>query len=367
MAKKQDRLPDDVFATYNNLRTRGGLNQTEIGLELKRMFPLLSAAKGKNVVQFIKHQAADYNIELAKGPIGGSKPNLPAADDRWLEQTPELVIPYSDSVLIMSDVHAGSRSNAAVEKALDVIRHKSIRTVVFNGDLLDNAYKGHHGLRTKWAQPYQEGCEAAQGIVQAVADCDSVTHIVFLCGNHDDKAFRDTDREHEFDAHMKLDVLSHLSYWNDAGPGKGGHFNKSNLDHGYRHIKVDITNRYYALMGPQHPKPWPWDGPENFPTIFTHQMEYGRAQLGVAKRLVDTEFANTYCGHQHHLAVGKHISGMVYTVDCGTLQDPNLPAYKNARQTTHPKWSVGFVTILHGVPEIWAMSYSPEWWESRLS
>jgi hypothetical protein len=346
MPPKLKRLPDEVFESYANLRTQGGLNQTKIGKALIERYPEhFEGLTPKSAVVRVTNQAGEYGLELPKGHVGGVF--LPKPDDRWLEQTPELVIPYSDSVLIMSDVHAGSHSNEAVEKALAVIRHKQIKTVVWNGDLLDNAYKGHHGLRTKWAQPYQEGCEAAQAVVQAVADCDSVTHMVFLCGNHDDKAFRTTDREHEFDAHLKLDVLDHVTIRATT--------------------RIDITNRYYAIMGPQCPKPWPWDGPENFPSIFTHQQEYGRNQLGVAKRLVDTEFANTYCGHQHHLAVGKHPSGMVYTVDCGTLQDSDLPAYKNARQSTHPKWSTGFVTILHGTPEIWAMSYSPEWWESRLN
>ena len=129
---------------------------------------------------------------------------------------------------------------------------------------------------------------------------------------------------------------------------------------------VHTTNRYYAVMEPRTPKSWPFEGPQNFPWMFTHQAEYGRNQLSVAKRLVDVEFANTCCGHQHHLAVGKHPNGMVYLVDAGTLQDPRLPAYKNSRQTTHPKWAIGFATIEHGVPDIWPIDAPDEWWEARL-
>ena len=347
MGKRLGSMPDEVFSRYIELRAGNRLNQSQIGKLLISEFPGVFRENSRPVsaVKLVQARAVEQDVELPVGQSGGQL--VPAPDSRWAEKTPELVVPFDPKVLIMSDVHAGAHSVPAVERALEVIRDKRISLVVFNGDLLDNAYKGHHGLRTKWAQPHQEGLEAAQGIVQAVADCESVTSMVFLCGNHDDKAFRDTDREIEFDGHLKLGVLEHVTIRATT--------------------KVCITNRYYAIMEPQAPKAWPWTGPENFASIFTHQSEYGRGQLGVAKRLVDVDIYNTYCGHQHHLAVGKHPNGLLYLVDCGTFQDADLPAYKNARQSTHPKWSVGFVTILHGVPEIWSMDYSQAWWDSKLT
>ena len=300
--------------------------------------------KSNSIIEWVRRQALERGIELPAGPTGGRvKPPIPEPETYWLDETPELVIPYSPSVIVLSDPHAGQHWNAAIQRAIDVIEAREIQTVVWNGDLFDNAYIGHSGRRSKYAQSQKDQQAAVAGIVAAVHACESLKHAVFLCGNHDDKPFRDTDRELEFDAHLR-----------------------AALDGVQMPEKVDVTNRYYTTMEPKNPQPWPFTGPENFPWIFTHQKEYGRNQLSVAKRLVDVEFANTCSGHQHHLAVGKHPNGLVYLVDAGTLQDPRLPSYKNSRQTTHPKWAPGFATITHGVPEVWDMSNPQEWWDARL-
>lgn len=342
MAIRKD-LPDEVFEVYAALRSDPAATQTTIGLELRGRFPdLFEGSRPHSIVKRVRIQAEDRGLDLPQVSVGG-KPKLPQAHKLWLDMTPELVFPYSESVIILSDVHAGQHSNEALQRAIEVINAREIETVVWNGDLFDNAYKGHSGLRSKYAQDFTSGCNTVADIVTAVHTCPSVRTSVFLCGNHDDKTFRDTDREFEFE-----DLLT-VALNGVPMPDE-----------------VLTTNRYYAIMEPKDPKPWPFSGPENFPWMFTHQKEYGRNQLSVAKRLVDVEFANTVSGHQHHLATGKHPNGLVYLVDAGTFQDPRLPAYKNARQTTHPKWAVGFATITHGVPEIWDMSNPAEWWDARL-
>lgn len=343
MANRSEDYPEEVFALYNELRSDPTTNKFKIGSRIAEEFPALFAEyRPRSVCEAIRRQAQERGLDIVQSYSGG-RPKLPQAHTHWLDTTPELVIPYSESVIILSDVHAGQHDNAALGRALDVIDAKGIETVVFNGDLFDNAYKGHSGLRSKYAQPFHDGQEAVREIVAAVHSRPSVRQSVFLCGNHDDKTFRDTDREFEFEDLLRI-----------------------TLDQVPMPEEVHTTNRYYAFMAPKEPAPWPFTGPENFPWCFTHQKEYGRNQLSVAKRLVDVEFANTICGHQHHLAVGKHPNGLVYLVDAGTLQDSRLPAYKNARQTTHPKWAVGFATIIHGVPEIWDMSNPEEWWDTKL-
>lgn len=343
MSQRAPDFDQSVFDLYNELRSDPATNKFKIGSRLIKEFPELFAdMRPRSVVEAVRRQAQERGLDFVEARAGG-RPKIPEAHRLWLERTPELVFPFSDSVIVMSDVHAGQHSPRAVERAVDVIRSRGIRTVVWNGDLWDNAYKGHSGLRSKYAQGFEEGNDVVAEIITAIHSCPSLETAVFLCGNHDDKAFRTTDREWEFED-LLAKVLPHVPCPDE----------------------VLTTNRYYAIMEPKEPSAWPFTGPENFPTFFTHQAEYGRNQLSVAKRLVDVEFANTVCGHQHHLAVGKHPNGLVYLVDAGTLQDPELPAYKNSRQTTHPKWACGFVTLEHGVPSVWDMSNPDEWWEARL-
>jgi UDP-2,3-diacylglucosamine pyrophosphatase LpxH len=343
VSKRLPDFPAGVFELYDELRSDPTTNKFKIGVAIAEAFePLFEGYRPRSVCEAVRRQAQERGIALVQSRPGG-RPRVKDAHTLWLDRTPELVIPYSDSVIVISDVHAGQHSSEALSRALDVIEAREIETVIWNGDLFDNAYKGHSGLRSKYAQSFDDGCETVADIVTAVHSCPSVEQSVFLCGNHDDKTFRDTDREFEFE-----DLLTVALNGVPMPP------------------TVHTTNRYYAIMEPKEPAAWPFTGPENFPWMFTHQKEYGRNQLSVAKRLVDVEFANTVCGHQHHLAVGKHPNGLVYLVDAGTLQDPRLPAYKNARQTTHPKWAVGFATITHGVPEIWDLSNPEEWWEERL-
>ena len=107
MAQKLERLPDEVFEFYTNLRAGGGLNQTQIGKQLITRYPaLFEGMMAKSVVVRVCGQAGEYGIELPQGRVGGVC--IPEPDSRWVDQTPELVVPFCDKVLIMSDVHAGA-------------------------------------------------------------------------------------------------------------------------------------------------------------------------------------------------------------------------------------------------------------------
>ena len=158
-----------------------------------------------------------------------------------------------------------------------------------------------------------------------------IRHHLFLQGNHDDKMFRGSDGEQSFTEFLHSKVFPEISL---------------------EGVTVSATNRYYAIMRPRAPRPWPFSSPDNFPWIFTHQKNYGKNPLSVAGELGSIEFGNIVSGHQHHLSIGRHKSGLMYICDAGTLQDSDLPSYKNARQSRHPKWACGFLTVIDGVPQI---------------
>ena len=308
-------------------------NETQIGQLFREEFPGVfpDTTRARNIAVHLKRQAVERGIELPKTMKGG-KVNVPPAFRAWIDDTPELILSFSSRVLVLSDAHFPEHSERAVRAALETAEELEIDRVVWNGDTFDNAYKGHKNIRSVYAAPSEVGIDAATEVMRALWEA-GVREQVILQGNHDDKPMRGTDGEWRFTDFLEARVLC------KAPPGPAQRFL--------------TTNRYYATMRPQKPAEWPWDGPENFPWIFTHQKNYGKNQLSVAQEIASIELGNIVSGHQHHLAVGRHKSGRMFVCDAGTLQQPDLPAYKNARHSRHPRWACGFLTIIDGVPRAW--------------
>lgn len=305
------------------------MTETEIGEAFKTTFPDFAAEYdllgrlGRSISVGLKRAAQQRQFVV---PVGNKVKSVPAAHTVWLDENPELVIEYAPRLIVMSDVHTPSHSPEVVAAAAQVVEDRHIDTCIWNGDLFDNEYVGHKGVRSHYAATFSQVVAGAQGIINLMTEA-GITHHVFLQGNHDDKMFRQTDGEIDFKDFLEVKVF----------PGCD-----------FTDCKVDVTNRYYVIMRPRVSRPWPWTSHENFPTRFTHQKEYGRNPCTVAEKLASKFFMNTVCGHQHHLTKRKHGSGLVYVADAGTCQDPRLPSYKNKRDTTHPQWDVGFLTMIDG-------------------
>src|SRR6056297_2265176 len=253
---------------------------------------------------------------------------------RYLDEVPELVIPYEPRLIVISDLHASAHDMRIVDLACEVIAKHNITAAVFNGDQLDNSYLGHKGVRSRWAAPFDENVEQFTQIANAMKEAGLERQVV-IQGNHDDKPMRGTDGELTYPQWFGGAVLPHL----DAP------------------TSYTVTHRYYCIMEPEIPAAWPYpDGWRNFPWRFTHQREYGRNPLTVGKRLINALGpTNIVCGHMHHLARGWHESGLYRVVDAGTFQHRDGAAYKVNRDSTHPQWNQGFVTLIDNRPQLWEL------------
>ena len=326
MPKKLE-ITEEHLEWYAKQRADNHLDETEIGNAFKAEFPDVGFnCAGTSVCRTLKIRAKDVGYSLPPIKSGVKAPN-PVT--RWRDNTPEVVFGFRPSLIVLSDMHCPLHNTALIEQALELVRERDIPTVLWNGDTFDNEYKGHKENRSHLSSTQLETVEAAIGVIDAFTDAGVDEHI-WLQGNHDDKPMRSTDGEWRFtdflDSHIRFKI-------------KGA-------------VKWLATNRYYAIMEPKEPKAWPFDGPDNFPWRFTHQKNYGKNPLTVARDLCQIYTSNICTGHQHHLGVTKAASGLQYAVDAGTLQDPSLPSYKVERDSRHPHWAPGFVTITDGVPEI---------------
>lgn len=352
-------FPESLFEVYNRLRANRSFNQNDIGSQMRDLFPeFFSNMKPHSICKAINTQAQERDIEVVQGQVGGKPRKMPEADTRWLERNPELVLPFSNKVQVGSDIHFPLHSVQWCERFIQTARAREIEVVVLNGDLFDNGHKGHGGDRDIHSPSWDDGKDSiGYWLRELLEEVPTLKTLVAVCGNHDDKVFRKSDQEMQFRDYWEK-AVRHLPGWtplplDPLEPGKLGDG-----------VDVFVTNRYYATMAPKEPAPWPFEGTKNFPWRFTHQKEYSRIPGRAEARLATVEPANTVAGHHHHLSQVMHESNLYHAVGAGTGQDPELPAYKNSRQSTHPKWVSGFITIEWGVPMIWNMENDPRWWHS---
>jgi hypothetical protein len=244
--------------------------------------------------------------------------------------------------LIVSDIHFPLHSEEGLERLVETVRTCGYEDIVWNGDQLDNAYVGFKGKIDHRAPGFTEGKQAFASALDALNGAGAKRHYIEP-GNHDDKPFRQTADEHVWAEWWTNKVLS--------------------LTHSY--AEYTFAERYYITMEPEEKEAtWPYTE-KNYPSIFMHQKNYGKNPLSVIRDISMTEMAHGYAGHQHHLATGWCANGIYRATDCGTMQNSRLAGYKNNRHTRHPAWTEGFVSVNHGVPELWAVNNSQDWWEEK--
>lgn len=342
---KRRRLPEEALtATRDYIEANPRAHVDTVGRWILERWPesFLADTMPESAYVRTRKEAQTAGLRFS---MHRTKP--PPSNRTWQLQAPELVLPYQHRSLVISDSHFPLHAEKLLTRTLRLVELWQPHYVWWNGDFLDNAYKGHKGSRDVTAPAFVEGLHTHAEIVSQIAYLSNATQ-VFLKGNHDDKPERDTDMELPFSDWLKA------LWWTDKG------------DLVPRDANIRTTDRYYALMEPMMPKAWPFVGPENFPWRFSHQKNYGKIPGSVAMELSSIHMANMVCGHQHHISMTKHKSGLMYTCDAGTFQDPESPRYKQERDSRHPQWGCGFLTINHCVPEWWPASAPDDWWEAKL-
>ena len=307
------------------------LTEVEFGNLFKKTFPGVfpETTAGRGVSVRLKEKLREAGIPYARQPPGPKRVDPP--NNRWLTANPELVIQYHPKLAVVSDIHAGNHDADVIEFVAEKLVERGIDTLVWGGDIFDNAYIGHKGSHSAYASPLDEVVFGAAQIWQRFKQAGIVTSY-FYQGNHDNKPFRGTQGEWSFENFLQDHFFPQVDL-------KGSN--------------IITTNRYYITMRPRKPKSFPWKGPENFATRFTHQKEYSRIPLRTASRLASKFFMNVVCNHQHHLGWTWHESGLVWLADSGCTQERGGVEYKDMRDSAHPQHIQGFLTIEEGRPHSW--------------
>lgn len=320
-------IPREVCERWIALCQRTDLTYLQVAEIIRDEHPNLfkKGIKLTSIHEHLRRYAHEHGLEYT----GKARVN-PKAHYRYLDEVPELVIPYKNRVIVLSDLHASGHDDRIVELAAKVIRDEGITTAIFNGDQLDNSYKGHKGIRSRWSATYEENVQQFTDVANYLKAAGLVEQFA-IQGNHDDKPLRETDGE-----------MTYPMWWNAIL-----------RDHLDEPDSYTVTHRYYLIMQPEIPKPWPWpDGFRNFPWYFMHQAEYSKIPLRVASGHASVVLGNVICGHQHHLAQGWHDSGKLKVADAGTFQHKEAAAYKVNRPTKHPQWNQGFLTLIDNTVQI---------------
>jgi len=350
MAQRSD-IPVAVYEHFAKLCGDPSLTVNDIGNLIREAFPSVfdPGTRARSIYLHMQRTAEDAGVEIPRRKPGLKEGgSAPPANTNFPDEYPELLIPFENKLIVVSDVHSGVHYVKGMERACAVIDSQQIPCVVINGDFFDMGYKGHKDHRA-WTEPTLTECVGAGTHFIDLMIAAGARRFVVVQGNHDDKPLRDGDQEISYEDFWKVLVEPRIERLNDA--------------------KFYVTSRYYAMMEPRSPRAWRPGGfvSDDYPWVFEHQKNYAKNQLATPAELCDIYEANIICGHAHHLAIGRNKSQKKWAIEAGTFADPQLVKYKTVRHSRHPAWGRGFVTLDHGVPSLWHFANPDEWWQGRLS
>jgi len=331
-------LPVGTLEYYRD-RLAENVPPMDVCRELAEKHPeTFGGIKISSVHRRIRQEFSDLGVTA---PDGNAHRRFKSSQ-KFVERRPELVIPYESHLLVTSDAHFPVHSEATCNMTLRVVRALGLKKMLLGGDQLHNDYKGHKDMREIYAEHFDVGVAAFVEYLEALMDA-GIEEFIFIMGNHDDKPLRQTDGELSFTDWWKTQV------WNKTS----------------QRASLLCSERYYCIM--EAKEPWAAkEDPMAWPYRLTHQKNYGVNPGSVARAIAIKYDMHTICFHQHHLSYSKTLNNKYYAIDAGCSADPLLAGYKEIRDTKHPQWTPGFLTITNGVPELWDMSNPPEWWDERL-
>lgn len=329
MAKRLHITPEMIQQYKTLVQQNDALRVSQLGALFRAEYPEILGHIGTplNVHKALQREAEAQGIEFPRRPPG----KIPKPKLRWAGSCPELRFAHRDRIIVVSDLHSSAHDVLYVERARDVIERLGIKTIVYCGDQLDNAYLGHGGIRSIHSAPFEENIDHFVGIANTF-EAAGAEEAFAIQGNHDDKPLRTTDGETTYSA------------WWDAHIAPG-------LD---TPEMYSVTHRYYCVMEPEINESWPWtSGHRAFPWTFMHAKEYSIIAGRNPKMHGDVRLSNIINGHEHHLLTTKHPNGITWLGAAGTGQHRDSAAYKDNRPTKHPAWQQGFITIIDNYPETW--------------
>jgi len=212
----------------------------------------------------------------------------------------------TDSIMIMSDVHAPYYHAGMMAKAIEVARKKKIKTLLLNGDFMDcGTWSSHGGVDSQdWDEELESATNLLEIFRQVFEEC------YWIKGNHENRFSRQTEFKGQM-RHLALQVgVSYDDPWCTVSENDSITINeKWRFVHPSRHYSIipgKTAKELYAVDGEHH----------------------------------------IIVGHEHHAVLslspdGRHIIGNV-----AALVDSDKVAYKHRQTTKHPAWSVGFATII---------------------
>ena len=293
-------------------------------------YPSWGSCSPTAVVQFWAKKQVEVELQVKLQDLAVPNPGFTTPTFEAVE------VPYQDC-LVLSDAQIPLHRKDGLEAVLGIIKRRKYEMVVFNGDTFDLDWASHF-TGSKTDPDY--GFQAVADTLVAMYEL-GVRKFVMVYGNHDDRVARRLD--------FKLGHRALIDLCMGYVPSA---FQQS------IHDCLTVCERYYVELT---------NTPDGIPWRCTHQQNYHQARGSVAIKLADQKQQHIIAGHQHHLGVNRSITGRYWCVDGGTLQDDSITEYVYKRDRLGPKMCVGFVTLDQGVPSIYSLDATPEWWKAQLA
>lgn len=218
----------------------------------------------------------------------------------------------TDGFLWISDLHCPYHSKIMLDRALTILRtyFPHIGTIIFGGDLFDNAAVSDHphtGLTANMNQVIDIGGDVLRAIM------DSCTRLVILSGNHDQWV------ERKLDAPFDLRHLINAALKNDRPD-----------------CEMIITNLDYVYVNDDY--------------IVGHPSDYSAKGGQTPAFIADAYHKHVITGHNHVAGYQMSVSGLHWGIDSGSMTNPDDHYYVRRRLSKRAKWTMGFVVVDHGYP-----------------
>ena len=217
---------------------------------------------------------------------------------------------------VTSDWHIPHQKEALFGHLLDMAQAWRVKTLIINGDFLnEDAFSVHrqHRFQTQWPAEKM----AARAILERLFDV--FEEIVYILDNHDRRllaAMEDKFRG-RLDESDVLDLLTH-----------GVRVKK---------LRPSIDYRYVLVNGEVLPPLKPWR--------ITSPKEYRRIKLSLPHRLAQVYHQNIIIGGDHLFGMGLDDSTAFAIANSMCMVDPERVPYINVQDSTFPHWNPGFYLL----------------------
>ncbi len=258
---------------------------------------------------------------------------LPAPNRDFPDKRPEQIMPWQPKLVCVSDPHFPYHNLPVLEKMIEIIWKRGIKTALHNGDMMNNGHVGHKGVINIREAGFEEGRRAFAQTLNAMTEAGITDHWLHP-GNHDDKIWRKMFGEMSFPEFFNGFIRSMVS----------------------DKAEYHLGRRYYTIMR----------NPGGIDYRFTHQFGYSQLPTRVAARLCEKFRQHIVTGHQHHAAWAFAKDARCMLIDLPMCADQPLLEYTSDRDTPFPIHKSGFTVFHEGFPTFFLDTNSKAWWDREL-